>query len=81
MKRTLNIDTRCVNEIINGILKYIDAFQPNYQKYLKTYAYCMGLVSVFESSENCYKAFQKPRLQNKCFRYLGPLYKVLGTTR
>ena len=62
----------CSTDVRNGVMKYVRAFQEDYQIYIKKYAYCLG--NHVANNDNCYLGFVQPDGQNKCLHKLGPMF-------
>ena len=68
----------CTYQIMDGVLKYLKAFQQNYQENIVNYTLCAinnspAMVPI-GSGDNCYLAFAYPETQLTCLKELGPLY-------
>ena len=68
----------CTYQIMDGVLKYLKAFQQNFQENIVNYTLCTinksPVMVPIGSGDNCYLAFAYPETQLTCLKELGPLY-------
>ena len=68
----------CTYQIMDGVLKYLKAFQQTYQENIVNYTLCTinnsPVMVPIGSGDNCYLAFAYPETQLTCLKELGSLY-------